>query len=561
MPKKLIKHEEELKNYDWIVLGRHPSAVLSGCLATRLGAKVLFLPNVGQAFKTSRDKGAGAEDFELDYESGWIGGFSSHRSPEEQGLLELCLNRIDPQLVQKWFSPEEQTFLFTQNNRILSEDFFNDWVQRFESGKSKKIQKAQLKIWADSEKDLVQTLNKIPSLLNTELPSKKPSTREEKNRIKSFFKLKALSFSSSIGRRLEKKWFFKKNSSLSFVKNRSLNREKLEILTARFAESSGILLKSEDLAQAGLSDWACFYASRLRRIKLNVNDWIDDLLRIAQTQGASIDAAADIESIIFQSNRYNGIEYIPGKEEDKIRVSSHGLVCGTSTVFLEIHLCGKKKNKISKKSKVKSTIKGWVFSWVFYAPAGSWEKSLPRRLLWSEIGSPPMEWEWDWLVQKGDEDKTVLRVRTILPWSEDSLHISYLMHILENVAEQAFRLFPGIDFLGFNSKTGVDGKSKTLRTDDHEDLLKKLYPWRTLESIPENVRIYFGKGTGVDSGVEGLFLTNETTYPALGSFGWSIAALESSAWLAHRLGMSGPLMDLSVKPLSPQNIDHRYIQK
>ena len=31
-------------HYDWIVIGEHPAALLSGCLAARLGLRVLVVP-------------------------------------------------------------------------------------------------------------------------------------------------------------------------------------------------------------------------------------------------------------------------------------------------------------------------------------------------------------------------------------------------------------------------------------------------------------------------------------------------------------------------------------
>lgn len=51
------------------------------------------------------------------------------------------------------------------------------------------------------------------------------------------------------------------------------------------------------------------------------------------------------------------------------------------------------------------------------------------------------------------------------------------------------------------------------------------------------------EGPGVDSrsGVEGLFLSSAEVYPHLGTMAAPVAALEGSAWIAHRMGLAGPL--------------------
>ena len=71
--------------------------------------------------------------------------------------------------------------------------------------------------------------------------------------------------------------------------------------------------------------------------------------------------------------------------------------------------------------------------------------------------------------------------------------------------------------------------------------LKEIYPFDSLESIPESLRVYNGSGVGSRSGIGGLFVASDESSPKLGSFGASIASIEASAWIAHRSGLAGPL--------------------
>ena len=67
-----------------------------------------------------------------------------------------------------------------------------------------------------------------------------------------------------------------------------------------------------------------------------------------------------------------------------------------------------------------------------------------------------------------------------------------------------------------------------------------VYSFTRLEEIPENLLEYQGEGFGSTTGIEGLFLASSESYPGLGSYGATIAALESVAWISHRSGHRGP---------------------
>ncbi len=70
--------------------------------------------------------------------------------------------------------------------------------------------------------------------------------------------------------------------------------------------------------------------------------------------------------------------------------------------------------------------------------------------------------------------------------------------------------------------------------------LSQAFGFASPDLIPENLRCLGGAGVGSRSGVEGLFVASGESFPALGSFGPSVAGLEATAWIAHRSGLPGP---------------------
>ena len=104
------------------------------------------------------------------------------------------------------------------------------------------------------------------------------------------------------------------------------------------------------------------------------------------------------------------------------------------------------------------------------------------------------------------------------------------------------RIYP--DFRLGGAEGGPFGLAANSETADEAtpNELTELYGFTTLEAIPDNLRMYAGKGVGSTSGIEGLFVASEESYPALGNLGPTVAALESAAWLAHQSGLAGPFV-------------------
>ena len=78
-------------HYDWVVLGDHPSALLSGCLIARLGLSVLFVDFFqAKTFHVSKEGQA------FDAESNFLLGLEKVDGTQgNQPLLAKCLGRLD----------------------------------------------------------------------------------------------------------------------------------------------------------------------------------------------------------------------------------------------------------------------------------------------------------------------------------------------------------------------------------------------------------------------------------------------------------------------------------
>jgi len=64
------------------------------------------------------------------------------------------------------------------------------------------------------------------------------------------------------------------------------------------------------------------------------------------------------------------------------------------------------------------------------------------------------------------------------------------------------------------------------------------YGFVSPEFIPESLRCIEGDGIGYFSGVQGLFVASGESYPSLGSFGGTVAAIEATTEYAQWAGVA-----------------------
>ena len=67
----------------------------------------------------------------------------------------------------------------------------------------------------------------------------------------------------------------------------------------------------------------------------------------------------------------------------------------------------------------------------------------------------------------------------------------------------------------------------------------QMYPFQSIDMIPDNLLIYEGDGIGTSSGIKGLSVVSYESYPGLGSFGPTLAAVQTIASATQKFGIPG----------------------
>ena len=183
---------------------------------------------------------------------------------------------------------------------------------------------------------------------------------------------------------------------------------------------------------------------------------------------------------------------------------------------------------------------GWKYTIALSVSDEGIVPGLTRRMIWKEADTPAVEIE---LAEPGeygtrDQERKLIFLRTILPFTTESLNWEFQRMTAARMFRLASKLIPYLEF-------HVMKVFPDFRSDDQTEL-KRVYPFERLEMIPENLRSYAPtdhsrKLQGASSGIEGLFISSNQSYPELGSFGPVVAGFDGVAWVAHKMGLAGPL--------------------
>jgi hypothetical protein len=189
---------------------------------------------------------------------------------------------------------------------------------------------------------------------------------------------------------------------------------------------------------------------------------------------------------------------------------------------------------------------GWKFTVAFSVRNEAIPPGASRRMVWKENEAPPVEIEIAAASEYGgrerdrDKDKQIVFLRTVLPYSVESLKPEFQRIVSARMFRLASEIVPYLEY-------HVLSIYPDFRADSQSDDLGVVYPFQRLSEIPENLKCY-GTNQGLSnlfqgsgSGIEGLFITSNQSFPELGNFGPTVASIEAVAWIAHRLGLRGPL--------------------
>ena len=516
-------------HYDWVVLGDHPAALLSASLVARLGLSVLILPLYPQS-KVPHGKVEGKVwDPEPNF---WLGLAGS-------GLLRECLRKLgaSPAELQNIRTDDIASEVLTPQRSILQES--KDWKREFgenfdqETGLISALQNSEAAILA-YWKDLPERLTLTPSKAESKFLGKGKALASAKE-----MQPKVVQSTEQLRRGLKKtaksnlaqsaQWFSRSNQ-ISEI-GRYFKNPDLQLAI------TGLLSSHLSFNGSGSSEWNFSEGISLLALgktggayRGGAAEYREFLLRLAKRLGAHVPEKTECRRLFVDSGRFVGVQV--ANRGNMISVRGGVLGSTLSTAKAKMTFSGR---SLFGGIKTSHPPIGWRFTISIKVPQRAIPPGMKSRSIWQEEGAPSLEIEALTLSDYGNakpEDRLIL-VRTVLPFTDESLDLEYQRITAARMLRQLIEICPFIE----DQMTYI---CPEFRPSPKEEL-REIYPFDSLESVPESLRVYNGSGVGSRSGVGGLFIASDESCPKLGNFGASIASIEASAWIAHRSGLAGPL--------------------
>jgi hypothetical protein len=534
-------------HYDWIVLGEQPAALLTASMVARLGLSVLVLPLApGMNFSVSPSGQC------FDPESNSIVGLGE--LGPNKGLITECLTKLGVLSAEEFYkntysshpqilTPESRYFL-SSDDSILSSEIQRELGTHEKMGEIlaslKSVENEYLAFWQALPKKLAASLG--TKTLNAD-------TLALKELQKHFKKIQAKHHGF-----VPQKWGVTKRVS-------------------DFEQA----LKSSDLLSVseGLWYWVTSCNQKDPRISDLVHIWSlsrvsgafkggltayrEFLVNLAVRLGAHVPVKTECKRIFVEKGRFAGVQIA---NRGNMILTQGGIIgCPLSKVHDNLIYTGRKWLHRKKKGPVPV---GWKFTLAMTVHKESIPIGISNRLIWQEQNAPVFEVEIadleDYKVDYhvGGSSHKVLYLRTVMPFSLESLDSDFQRLTAARMVRQAMEIMPFLEyhvtrlypeFRGSGKQRALFHMPNETETPSKEEVesqsqLQELYGFEKLENIPSNLFVYDPKvkGVGPHSGIEGLFVASEESYPALGGFGATVAAFESVATLVQRMGLGASLI-------------------
>ena len=164
-------------------------------------------------------------------------------------------------------------------------------------------------------------------------------------------------------------------------------------------------------------------------------------------------------------------------------------------------------------------------------------EAMSLRTVWKEAGSPAMEIERARPEDYGlpGSDYEVLFIRSVMGPEAVKWEPEAWRAVLARMYRQAAELIPFLEQNEFR-------RFPDFKAPDFADQWARFYGAKQKSSRLELTRVPMRRLTKAERwGVDGLFLLDGSRDPEWGSLGEFSAALDATAWIAHRSGLAGPL--------------------
>ncbi|MGK5088692.1 hypothetical protein WDW86_14130 [Bdellovibrionota bacterium FG-2] len=514
-------------HYEWVVLGDQPGALLSGCLAAKLGLSVLILP-VAAPFCLAVSHSGQFFDPETNSILG-LGG----AGPSE-GLVARCLFRSgmlasEAGLIRTYGMIPQ---VLTPKVRVAFGEESGGWAQALmrEVGEKAVSDFGLLETLAKAEARCWGFWRSLPDRLTV---AEKNSEKGPKGKEQNF------SLSTDHLGISDSRWLSRSTgiSSLFSTLPASSRNTLPEFSSGIWYGISGfdqvdpvssVFLQMLALSKTGAS------------FRGGMSAYRQFLLRLAQRLGAHVPDKAECGRVFVERGRLLGVQI--AHRGNMITVGGGTLGCSLSEIRDRIVTDGE-----NTPGKLRSSLspQGWKFTLALTVRREGIPPGVTQRMVWSETGASCLEIEFADSADYGlrDDDHRVLYLRTRVPFSTESLGTSFQRMLAARMFRQATEILPFLEF--HVTRVYPDFRSalpQEARNESNNDEFSAAFGFAMPELVPGSLRVYSGEGVGVNSGIEGLFVNSNESYPKLGSLGPSVAAVEAVAWAAHRNGLAGPFV-------------------
>jgi hypothetical protein len=483
-------------NYDWIVLGDHPGALLSANLVAKLGLSVLVLPNSATQKVVFSQSGQC-----LDPEPNFMSGLA------EGGLLYEILKKAA-------VSPSEgevnATDAFAQaltpERRLSLSSNPEMAIQELDRELTDGVEKTQIEQGLKSAYDVSNYWREFPGRLTLNQTGKKTPKEVPANW-------------DDLIKRLQGKKGKVRSDLLAALAYGA---------TGQVSDgwSSGEWVHSLALGQSGASFRGGM--SAYRRM----------LLRAAKKQGVTVLEDVECRRIFVTNRKFIGVQVsVSGN-----MIAGTGCILGSTLLDYSDKISFTGPRWFARKVKPPKPV-GWRFTIALTVREEAIVPGLSRRMIWKETHAPVLEIEVADPSEYGtkEPDHKLIFLRTVLPFNRESLSPAYQRTIAARMFRVATEIIPFLEYHVIRVYPNFRSAAATAQsTVGAGDELSEIYGFPLPQLIPENIRVYEGGANRSLSGIEGLFIAAGESFPKLGSLGPTIAALEATAWVAHRSGLPGP---------------------
>ncbi len=504
------------ENYDWIVLGDTPAALLSAALVARMGLSVLVVAEDGGKKWEVSDSGQ-----LMDLEPNFLLGMA--KLERLGGVVAECLSRLRlaPSEWQKLERPEQIFQAVTPRVRAgftLQNEQLEREIRRESSGSS-----------ADQWLALVDSLSAtelmshgfwryLPERLTLRDPKHQALPMEVPLSEELLLKrVQSLVQKSPDG---VKAWFGSDQAFSSLLTQESQQEWLQGWLVGALGKEWGSCspyhaLQTLSLARTGV------------RVVGGVSTLRQSLLRLGIRLGAQwVAPEGESRRIFIEDGKILGVQL--GTKGSVIR--TRGIAAGRNASVVRGWATGDSPALVEGYEGIRITL-GLSVS----------DHGIPEgmldRVVWKEAGAPAMELERTRPEHYGlpGSDYQVVFLRSVFPSESIEWSPEQWRSVLARMYRQACEIMPFLDENAFR-------RFPDFRSPDFADQWVRFYGAGQRTSRRELTRVITRELTRSEQWkVEGLFMLDGSQKPQWGSLGEFADALEATAWMAHRSGLAGPL--------------------